>query len=613
MKKSYATAGALLAASLALGACSGGDSKSGASASASASASATASASASATASASASATASPSAPATVTGTQFDNFPTYGYDLGNTRHAPYTEITKDNVSELGVIWSADFKQLDSDVKNGNQSYPVVVDGVIYVTTAGNQVFAFDAVTGGQIWHWKPPAEQAATFSKAGIIANRGVAVGEGKVFMLTIDNQLVALDQKTGELVKMIKLSDTIEGVTLEGGYYETTAPVYYKGNVYIGSSGGDNGVRGFVNAYKAGDLTPAWDAPFWTVPPKGQDWLANSKFQGGGAVWNPPAIDEETGIMYFAVGNPAPDFYGADRPGNNPYTDSVVAVEAATGKLVWAKQEISHDLWDYDAAASPMILNATVKGQKKKIVVEGGKSGQWYAWDAKTGDVVWDGIPFAKIQHPKPTPEGVLVYPGVLGGENYAPETYDPDTNYVLIPGIESPSLLKSAKNQDEASTPDSPGAAAFGTSLGETPANVESYGTITAMDVGTGKQAYQVKTKDAMRGGLTSTASGIAFYGELDGKINALDIKSGKVIWTFQTAGDNIQAAPAVFKVDGKSYITFTSGGTKPKVYVFGLGGDKTQGKAGNADTGSAHNANDDNTKNSDNTDKKTDNEDK
>ncbi|MDG0808257.1 outer membrane protein assembly factor BamB family protein [Cohnella rhizosphaerae] len=223
-----------------------------------------------------------------------------------------------------------------------------------MTTSGNQVFAFDAVTGGQIWHWKPPAEQAATFSKAGIIANRGVAVGEGKVFMLTIDNQLVALDQKTGDLVKMIKLSDSIEGVTLEAGYYETTAPIYYKGNVYIGSSGGDNGVRGFVAAYKASDLTPAWDSPFWTVPPKGQDWLANSKFQGGGAVWNPPAIDEETGIMYFAVGNPAPDFYGADRPGNNPYTDSVVAVEAATGKLIWAKQEISHDLWDYDAAASP-------------------------------------------------------------------------------------------------------------------------------------------------------------------------------------------------------------------------------------------------------------------
>jgi len=526
------------------------------------------------------------------TGTSFDNWGSYGYTLANTRHVPFTEINAENVQDLGVIWSADLKALDKDVKNGNQSYPVVVDGVVFVTTAGNQVFALDAVTGNQIWHWKPTAEQAATFAKAGIIANRGVAVGEGKVFMLAIDNSLIALDQKTGELVKMIKLSDYIDGVTLENGYYETTAPQYYKGNVYIGSSGGDNGVRGFVAAFRGSDLTPAWDSPFWTVPPKGQDWLANSRFQGGGAVWNPVAIDEETDLVYFATGNPAPDFYGANRPGDNPHTDSVVAVNAMTGKLVWSRQEVSHDLWDYDAAASPMIINATVKGEKKKLVVEGGKSGLWFAWDAATGDVVWDGIPFAKIDHPKPTAEGVVGYPGVLGGENYAPESYDPATNYVLIPGIEQPSIFKAAKNEDEAATPDFPGAAAFGTVVEEVP-DVKGYGTITAIDVDTGKQAYQIKTADQQRGGLTSTGSGLAFFGELDGKLNALDVKAGKVVWTFQTNGDNVQSAPSIFKVDGKEYVVVTTGGAKPRVHVFGLGGDKTQGSTGEADTGGAHSA--------------------
>lgn len=577
MKKSHVAIGAVLAASLALTACSSNNNNNN-------------TASPSPTGSAPA-ATPSASAPSAGAGTTFENWGTYGYDLGNTRHVPFKEITADNVNDLGVIWSADLKTLDKDVKNGNQAYPVVIDGVIYITTSGNQVFAFEATTGKQLWHWKPPAEEAANYSKAGIIANRGVAVGDGKVFMLTIDCQLVALDQKTGELVKKVKLSDFYPDVTMENGYYETTAPLFYNGIVYIGSSGGDNGVRGFEAAFKASDLTPAWDSPFWTVPPKGQDWLANSIFQGGGAVWNPPAIDPDTGIMYFAVGNPAPDFYGEGRPGDNPYTDSVVAVEAATGKLVWAKQEISHDLWDYDAAASPMILNATVNGKQQKVVVEGGKSGQWWAWDAATGDVVWDGIPFAKIDHPKPTPEGVLVSPGVLGGENYAPETYDPATNYVLIPGVESPMLIKSAKDQESAKTPDSPGAAAFGTSMGEAPEGTETYGTITAIDVNTGKQAYQVKTKDPQRGGLTSTDANLAFFGELDGKFNALDIKAGKVLWTFQTAGDNIQAAPAIFTVDGKQYITFTSGGTHPKVYVFGLGGDKTQGAEGQANTGSSH----------------------
>ncbi|WP_168735868.1 pyrroloquinoline quinone-dependent dehydrogenase [Cohnella fermenti] len=576
MRKPYAKIGAAVALLLVLSNCSGNNNN-GNNASPSASESVTPSASNSPVATG-------------VTGTSFENWGSYGFTLANNRHAPYTEITADNINELGVIWSHDLKTLDADVKNGNQSYPVVVDGVIYLTTSGNQVFAFDAVTGNTIWHWKPDAEQAAGFSKAGIIANRGVAVGEGKVFTLAVDNSLIALDQKTGELIKMIKLSDYIDGVTIENGYYETTAPQYYKGNVYIGSSGSDNGVRGFVAAFKASDLTPAWDSPFWTVPPKGEDWLANSKFQGGGAVWDPAAIDEETDIMYFAVGNPSPDFYGAGRPGDNPHTDSVVAVNAMTGELVWSKQEVSHDMWDYDAAASPMLINATVKDEKKKLVVQGGKSGLWFAWDAATGDVVWDAVPFAKIDKKDPTPEGTVSYPGVLGGENYAPEAYDPATNYVLIPGIEQPSKFKSATNEDEAATPDFPGAAAFGT-IYEAVESEPGYGTVTAIDVNTGKQAYQIKTTDAQRGGLTSTESGLAFFGELDGKINALDIKAGKVIWTFQTSGDNIQAAPAVFTVDGKEYVVFTTGGTKPKVHVFGLGGDKTQGEAGQAETGSAH----------------------
>jgi len=572
LNKKMALSGAAMAAVLALTACSSENNNSS-------------------SPSPSATSSASPSASAPAAASQYENFPTYGFDLANTRHVPFKEITADNVNDLGVVWTADLKTLDKDVKNGNQSYPVVVDGVIYITTSGNQVFAFEGATGKQIWHWKPGPDMTQDFDKAGIVANRGVAVGEGKVFMLTIDNRIVALDQKTGELVKTVKLSDTIEGVTVENGYYETTAPIYYNGNIYIGSSGGDNGVRGFVAAYKASDLSPAWDSPFWTVPPKGQDWLANSKYHGGGAVWNPVTIDEETGIMYFAVGNPAPDFYGKDRPGANPYTDSVVAVNSETGELVWAQQEISHDLWDYDAAASPMLLNATVNGKPQKVVVEGGKSGQWWAWDAATGKVVWDGIPFAKIDHPDPTPEGVLVYPGVLGGENYAPETYDPETNYVLIPGIEYPALIKSAENQEEAFDKQFTGAWAFGTAMGEVPADIVPYGTITAIDVNTGKQVYQNETTDMMRGGLTSTSTGLAFYGELDGKINAMDIKSGKVLWTFQTNGDNIQAAPAFFTVDGKQYLTFTTGGSKPKVQVFALGGDKTQGSAGTADNGNAH----------------------
>jgi PQQ-dependent dehydrogenase (methanol/ethanol family) len=513
------------------------------------------------------------------------NFPNVHYDLASTRSSPVKDITKDNIKDLGVVWSVDFKALDPSIANGNQNYPIAVDGVLYVTTGKSHVFAFDAATGKVLWHFKPDSGVDDFAKISPIVANRGVAVAEGKVFALLIDNRVVALDAKTGAVEKIVAIKDLYPGETDEitgaNGYYETTAPVYFDGKIFIGSSGSDNGVRGFVMALKASDLSPAWDHPFWTVPPKGQDWLKDSHYQGGGGVWMPVTIDAESGLVYFAVGNPAPDFFGENRPGANPYTDSVVAVEAKTGKYVWDGQEIPHDLWDYDAAASPMLIKAKIGGVDKKIVVQGGKGGLWFAWDAATGAVVYDGVPFAKIDHPKPTPEGVLVYPGILGGENYAPESYDPATGYVLIPGIEYPALIKSATHQDKLDKSFGYGALIFGTTMAATPPDIVPYGTVTAIDVTTGKIVYQNKTDNMMRGGFTNTSSGLAFYGELDGIYRAIDIKSGSTVWEWQLDGDNVGGAPAIYQVKGKSYVALTSGGTKPKLFVFALGGDKTQGQ--------------------------------
>nr|WP_306220604.1 PQQ-binding-like beta-propeller repeat protein [Cohnella sp. WQ 127256] len=550
VKKPLAVASAVLAATLALSACSNSNNNE-------------------------ASSSASPSASNAPQVKNTEDFPNVHYDLGSTRHVPFTEITKENVNDLGVIWSADFKKLDPKIANGNQAFTVVLDGVLYVSTSKNHVFAFEAVSGKELWHWAPDAILEENSKNLVIVANRGVAVAEGQVFMLTLDNRLISIDAKTGKTNKIVSISDAVDGVTVENGYYETTAPVYYNGNLYIGSSGGDNGVRGFVMAYKS-DLTPAWDQPFWVVPPKGQDWLKNAIYNGGGAVWCPITVDEETGIIYFGTGNPAPDFYGEDRPGSNPYTDSVVALDGATGKLIWAEQEISHDLWDYDAASTPMLIKAKINGTERKVVVHGGKSGQWWALDAATGERIYDGVQFAKkISHPDPTPEGVLVYPGIYGGQNYAPETYDPQSNYVLIPGIEAPSVAVAQKEGQEKVSP-------FGTTIAAAPADIKPYGTVTAIDMNTGKIAYQYDTDAQMRGGFTSTATGLAFYGELNGKFRALDIQAGKIIWEFQTIGDNIGSAPSIFTQDGKEYIALTTGGSKPKVMVFALGGDKTQGTA-------------------------------
>lgn len=509
---------------------------------------------------------------------QDNGFPIWGYDYQQTRHVPYNKITKDNVKDLGIVWQTDLAKWDKDVPNASEDFPIVKDGVMYVTTAMNWVYALDASNGEKIWEWKPSKEildhiESADRNHLGIVASRGVAVAEDSVFVLIADNRLAKLNAKDGKLIKMINLWDTMEGVTIENRYYETVAPMYYDGNIYVGSSGGDSGVRGFVMAFKASDLEPAWDQPFWTVPAKGEGW-AQGKYTGGGTVWSPMSFDPETDMMYFGTGNPAPDFFTGSRPGENPYTDSVVALDSKTGKLIWAKSEVEKDLWDYDAASTPMILNATVNDKERKIVVHGGKNGKWYAWDAKNGDTIYDGVPFVKIQQtPPPTDKSKaeLQWPGVEGGQNYAPETYDPKTNYVLIPGINKPSLMVAAEDEEEI---EEKGGYFPGTAILPTPKDVEISGTITAIDVNTGKKAYQLKTKTPMRGGFTSTDSGLAFYGDLDGLVNALDISTGKELWHMSSGGAQIMMAPSIYMIDDKQYVTFVNGKT---IVTYGLGGDK------------------------------------
>lgn len=508
------------------------------------------------------------------------DFPSFGYDLGLTRHVPFDEITKDNVKDLGVVWSKKFKEINPDVPNGNQSYPVIIDGIAYVTTSMNYVYAFDALSGDVIWEWIPPKEILENAERTGMPnSNRGVAVAEGKVFMITNNVGVVSIDQKTGETIDYIKISDFYPDVTPENGYYETTAPTYYDGKIFVGSSGGDNGVRGFEMAFNSSDLTPAWDEPFWTVPPKGEDWLAEGLFGGGGAVWMPPSVDEESNTLYFSAGNPAPDFYGEKRPGANPHTNSVLAVDADSGKLKWAQQQISHDLWDYDTADSPTIYTATINGEKRRVVAVGTKGGEWFVYDAKSGEAIYKNVPFARIDHPEPKPEGTLVYPGILGGQNYAPNTYDPELNLDLIPSIEQGGIIKPAANEEEAGRDSGvPGATAFGTSYAP-PADEEAYGTITAFDLNTGKQVWQIETPNMQRGGLTSTTTGLTFYGELDGKVYALETETGEIVWSYQTTGKTISAAPSFFVVDGKQYMMITSAGNDPQVFVFALGGEKDQ----------------------------------
>ena len=273
---------------------------------------------------------------------------TFGYDYEQTRHVPLAQITKDNVRKSRPRLVGRLSGHRSrPFPGGQEGYPLVISGTVYVSTSFNHAFALDAATGKVKWHFSPG--DIGKFHNFGLNFNRGLAFCDNTLYMLTLDMRIMAIDATTGKLVKQVNIWDTVPDAKTEYGYYETAAPICYNGTLLIGSSGGDNGFRGFVMAYNAKDLTPAWPNPYWTVPPVNQDWRSQGVFHGGGAVWMPVSIDTTTGTVYFSVGNPSPDFYPQLRPGNNPKTNSLIAVDLKTGQEKWWKQQQAGDQWDYD------------------------------------------------------------------------------------------------------------------------------------------------------------------------------------------------------------------------------------------------------------------------
>ena len=514
---------------------------------------------------------ATPAAPAAAS-----DWATFGYDYGQTRHVPFTKITADNINDLGIAWQVDFQKLDDSIPPANQSFPIVIDGVIYVTTTYSHVFALDAKTGDVKWHWQP--DQIGFFKNFGVSANRGVAVGDGSVFVMTLDMHIYKLDQQTGKMQQDLLISEVVPDAKAEFGYYESTAPVYYDGVLYFGVSGSDNGVRGWLMAINGADMSPAWPAPFWTIPPDGQAWRSQGQNHGGGTPWMPATIDTETNILYFETGNPSPDFFGGVREGTNPNTDSIIAVKAKTGEQVWVSPTIAKDLWDYDTAAPPVLFMGVVDGEQRKLVAEGSKGGQWWCWDAATGEKIYEGVAFSTQDHPDPTPDGVLAYPGILGGSNYAPQSYDPTTNFYLICNIEWPAVVSSA---DPAAVErrgrgdiDYGGTAVFS-------ADVKPYGTYVAIDVNSGELAYSNKVPGILRSGFTTTASGLGFFGGTtyeDSNVHCIDTASGDMLWSFGV-GNDVQSAPSIYELDGDQYVAQVVGGTGSRLIAFKLGGDKTQ----------------------------------
>jgi alcohol dehydrogenase (cytochrome c) len=528
------------------------------------------------------------SAPQPEAGFSPDDWPTYGGGFDETRHSSLTLINKQNVNTLGRVATIDFRKIDPLIPKGEQSFPIVVKGIIYVTTADDYVFAIDGGSGKELWEWKPG--NIGVFANYGVNANRGVAYCDGKVFLLTLDMKIVSLDASNGKLLKEVAISDSVPGADAQYSYSETQAPICFNNTVIIGASGSDYGVRGFAMAYKT-DLSAAWSSPYWIVPPDGELWRSYGVYTGGGTNWNPGTIDQQTGTLYITTSNPSPIFDPSVRPGPDPRTDSIVALNLYTGRQKWWQQQIPGDQWGYSTVQPVLLYNIKIGGRKRRVVSVATKEGTWWMYDAKTGAPIYQHIKLInQLEHPSLKPgHAVTVYPSSLGGLNYSPSSFDPGTGYVINNQAETASVLEekanpSAVNKYKIKGDVSNGLAA-GT-FGYSPKGWHDYGSITAVNAAQGKLAWRHVVPEPGRGGVTTTDSGLAFAGGGDGNLLALDTYTGNQLWSFQT-GFQIAAGPAIYEVHGKEYIAITVGGTATSSYggtaaqlqIFTLKGNQTQ----------------------------------
>ena len=508
----------------------------------------------------------------------------FGRTTDNNRNSPLTQITTGNVSQLKRDYLVDFFKLDPDVKKGEQSYPLAIGGKLYVTTNDDNVFALDGATGKVLWQYKPP--NSAVFKNFGIVANRGLAYCDGRLFITQLDMKIVALDPATGKVVAETAMSQDVPNASSNYGYSETSAPMCANNRVLVGAAGSEYGVRGFVMAYTP-DLKPAWPEPFWTVPPDLQSWRRASRVVGGGAVWTPVTVDASTNTVYFGTGSATPLYFPQLRPGTNPRTDGLIAVDLQTGKMRWWQQLIAGNQWAYDVAQPPLVYTGKVGGKTHRIVSVATMEGVWFAFDAATGQPFHERVKVIdRIEHPPLRPgQPVTVFPSSLGGINYSPAAYDPKTNYVFnaaseTAGVEVQQKLTPTQKKRKLLLGDVWLGLAngnFGTAL----QNWKDHGSISAIDVSSGKRVWKFNTPEPERGGVTVTAGGLGFAGGGDGVLRAFALKTGKVLWTYKT-GAPIASGATVFSAGGREYVAITvggtptssNGGTASQLQVFSLG---------------------------------------
>jgi len=487
---------------------------------------------------------------------------TYAGDYAGWRHSPLRQITAANVGSLASAWV-----YHVDGATHLEATPLVYDGVMYVTNS-NEVHALDARTGRRIWTYRDDQARRSD-------VNRGAAILGDSLFFVTSDAHLVALNRKTGGALWDREFAGPNRGA------FATLAPMALKDRVIVGVSGGDTGVRGFVAALSAATGEELWR--FWTVPAKGEPladtWGELGPEWGGAATWLNGTYDPETDTLYWTTGNPWPDFYGGARRGDNLYSDSLLALNADTGKLKWYFQFTPHDTHDWDAQAWPVLLDADYGGRPRKLVLHPNRNGFFYLLDRITGEFL-RATPFVErltwargidargrpIQIPgmEPSPNGTRVCPSVRGATNWMSPSYNPRTGLLYVPTLEQcDSYMSSAKVPEPMKN--------FGGTGGEAIPREPGRFFLRAIDPRTGEKRweYPMTGHGDMWAGTVSTAGGLVFFGDDDGQLVAVDAATGRHRWHYYL-GQNLTASPITFMADGKQYVTIVAA---TDVFTFGL----------------------------------------
>lgn len=486
---------------------------------------------------------------------------TFSGDYSGKRHSPLTQITPDNVHRLVPVWT--FQTGTMTRGRGFETTPLLLDGVLYVTGSNNFAWAVDARTGRPFWQYQRELPDDLGYGRSAPV-NRGFGILGDRLFMVTLDADLLALDRRTGAVIWEIDLADH------RLGYAATLAPLVVDGKVIVGISGGEYPTRGFIDAYdpETGERIWRW----YTIPDPGQPgsetWPDDPEIslKGGGGTWMTGSYDPELNLIYWGTGNPNPDYFGESRPGDNLYTASLVAIDVDTGTLRWHYQFTPHDLHDWDSNHVPVLAEVEIDGAMRRVVMVANRNGFFYVLDRETGELLL-GKPYTDTTWAREIgPDGrpiVLNEDGSLGclpdnwgGTNFNPPSYDPALATFFVNARETCAIF----------VPEEPEIEEGRTAMGGVVwiDQDQGYGALRAIDVRSGEIQWEFRYTSPTMAGVMSTAAGLVFAGDHEGNFMAFDSRTGRNLWYYQTGSPIWGAAAMTYMLDGRQYVIIPSGTT-------------------------------------------------